>query len=212
MTTFKQQSGVEFPGWLSALGFTDESWGNDAGARATYRTAADTAQGEYAYPVVFCWCFEADPDEREMPCTPRFSAFVARTYEEFEQNDGMDIYAGEDPAACEAELRKWQAGFRPLPPLAEMIDQVKREIIHDVQAGDVPATCATYSELHDYVDANGYGGAFEFAMYGACDTTCDYWNNVTDAVDQWLRDGCLPAAVETEELMQREGRDEAGKR
>ena len=37
------------------------------------------------------------------------------------------------------------------------IDTAKGEILKDVVNGHVPATCKTFSELHDYVDANEYG-------------------------------------------------------
>ena len=46
--------------------------------------------------------------------------------------------------------------------------------------GTVPSTCASFSELHDYTDANGYGGAFERPFDN--DET-DFWNAVQDAVD-----------------------------
>ena len=42
-----------------------------------------------------------------------------------------------------------------------IVEQAKREILADVTSGTVPHTCASFSELHDYTDANGYGGAFE---------------------------------------------------
>jgi hypothetical protein len=70
--------------------------------------------------------------------------------------------------------------------LTEIIERAKREILYDVEVGIVPATCASFSELHDYVDANGYGGAFE------CDfdpTETDFWNAVQDAVDLWIKAG-----------------------
>jgi len=45
--------------------------------------------------------------------------------------------------------------------LKDVVARAQREIIDHVGAGVVPATVASFGELHDYVDANGYGGAFE---------------------------------------------------
>ena len=45
--------------------------------------------------------------------------------------------------------------------LEQAVERSKSEILGDVAEGTVPATCASYSELHDHADANGYGGAFE---------------------------------------------------
>jgi hypothetical protein len=62
--------------------------------------------------------------------------------------------------------------------LEQAIERSKSEILGDVAEGTVPATCASYSELHDYVDANGYGGAFEH----------DFDNEETDFLER--RAGC----------------------
>ena len=39
----------------------------------------------------------------------------------------------------------------------QVIEQMVREIKADINSGTVPATIASFSELHDYVDANEYG-------------------------------------------------------
>ena len=44
----------------------------------------------------------------------------------------------------------------PWTTLDHAIERSKSEILGDVAEGIIPATCASYSELHDYVDANGY--------------------------------------------------------
>src|SRR5438874_1072359 len=36
------------------------------------------------------------------------------------------------------------------------------DVTVDVKAGRVPITVRSFSQLHDYVDANGYGGAFDW--------------------------------------------------
>jgi len=70
------------------------------------------------------------------------------------------------------------------------IERAKVEILADAASGIVPRTCSSFSELHDYVDANGYGGAFEHDFDN--DET-DFWNSVQDAVDAWLKAGGLNA-------------------
>jgi hypothetical protein len=72
--------------------------------------------------------------------------------------------------------------------LEQAIERSKSEILRDVTDGTVPATCASYTELHDYVDANGYGGAFE---YDFDNEETDFWNAVQDAVDAWMKAGGL---------------------
>jgi hypothetical protein len=76
--------------------------------------------------------------------------------------------------------------------LLERIERAKREVLEDVAAGIVPATAAGFSELHDYVDANGYGGAFED---DAPDANDEIWNELQDAVDAWIRSGDMARAA-----------------
>lgn len=45
-----------------------------------------------------------------------------------------------------------------LPTPAQLADRMKSEILKDVKSAKVPATVSSFSELHDYVDANCYGG------------------------------------------------------
>ena len=42
--------------------------------------------------------------------------------------------------------------------LPATVARMKSEILADIAAGTVPASVSTFSELHDYVDANEYGG------------------------------------------------------
>lgn len=72
--------------------------------------------------------------------------------------------------------------------LKTVVERAESEILADVARGIVPATCTSFSELHDYVDANGYGGAFEHEI-GPEDV--DFWNSVQDAVDAWIKGGGL---------------------
>jgi hypothetical protein len=76
--------------------------------------------------------------------------------------------------------------------LTERIERAKREVLADVADGTVPATVQSFSELHDYVDANGYGGAFED---DAPEVNDEIWNALQDAVDAWIRSGEMALAA-----------------
>jgi hypothetical protein len=84
--------------------------------------------------------------------------------------------------------------------------QAIREIRDDVADGIVPATVASFSELHDYVDANCYGGMCEnghaFWRNGdgsggedGLDCDVDAANAVQDAVHAWIVAGGARDAI-----------------
>ena len=89
------------------------------------------------------------------------------------------------------------------PTLDESIERMKQEIIEDVKAGRVPADCPSFSALHDYVDANCYGGFCEDDVMqslldhfggrdeneGMPDDLMDYLNAAQDAIDRWIKEG-----------------------
>jgi hypothetical protein len=79
--------------------------------------------------------------------------------------------------------------------LRRVVERAKAEVLADVAAGTVPSTCASFSELHDYTDANGYGGAFERPFDNA---ETDFWNAVQDAVDAWIKQGGLTRLTDEE--------------
>jgi hypothetical protein len=83
--------------------------------------------------------------------------------------------------------------------LARVIDRAKREIMTDVYSRLVPETVESFSQLHDHVDANGYGGAF-WGIHDVEDT--DFWNAVQDAVDEWIKTGGLRIALLARTLME----------
>ena len=76
--------------------------------------------------------------------------------------------------------------------LHQVVERAKSEVLADVNAGTVPRTCASFSELHDYTDANGYGGAFERPFDN---NETDFWNAVQTAVDGWIKQGGLKACL-----------------
>ena len=73
------------------------------------------------------------------------------------------------------------------PTVGERIALAKLEIRSDVARGIVPPDVAGFSDLHDYVDANYYGGLID--DYDAVST--EEANAVQDALDKWLADGGL---------------------
>lgn len=80
------------------------------------------------------------------------------------------------------------------------IEQAKTEILADIASGSVPKSVSSFSELHDYVDANEYGGFCEdgtfdemIQVYGGRDADegmpsgmIDHLNKVQTAVGEWL--------------------------
>ena len=69
------------------------------------------------------------------------------------------------------------------------IRDMKAEILADMAAGTRPETVGSFSELHDYVDANYYGGFCE-GIRASWDT--HYFNVVSNAVSAWLEGGHVP--------------------
>ena len=70
------------------------------------------------------------------------------------------------------------------------------EIMSDVQKGIVPTNVPDFSALHDYVDANLYGGADYWPnMPSETDDEryqndfCRFWNAVQDREDAWIKAG-----------------------
>lgn len=96
--------------------------------------------------------------------------------------DSNGCYLDED---CDAE---------GIPRLTEEIavgivaGWARDQISGDINAGHVPANVGSFSELHDHVDANGYGGAFEFG-FDSSDDCLRFWNAVQGKIDDWVKDG-----------------------
>ena len=82
--------------------------------------------------------------------------------------------------------------------LDAMIAQAKREILADIEAGTVPGDVTDFSDLHQYVDANAYGGLCdEGRMWAPADadeqTKHEAWRKIGDdlhdALHAWLAAG-----------------------
>lgn len=75
---------------------------------------------------------------------------------------------------------------------AETIQRVMDEIRKDVEKGLVPGSVRSFSELHNHVDANTYGGSCDPDGPNAYDGTEEctaFWNSVQNVVDAWLTKG-----------------------
>lgn len=74
-----------------------------------------------------------------------------------------------------------------------LVDRMKAEILVDLASARVPVTVRSFSDLHDYVDANEYGGlcteACPFQPDSQHDT--DIVNKAQGIVDLWLKTRCL---------------------
>jgi hypothetical protein len=80
-------------------------------------------------------------------------------------------------------------------------EQAKQEILADMATGVVPNDVQSFSKLHDYVDANCYGGFCDdevadslIELFGGRDEhegmpqgMLDLINKVQDEVDVWLK-------------------------
>ncbi len=69
----------------------------------------------------------------------------------------------------------------------ERLALAKTEILVDISRGVVPHAIARFAELHDYVDANWYGGLFDIDFNAV--ETAEIANRLQDALDHWLRAG-----------------------
>lgn len=92
-----------------------------------------------------------------------------------------DLQTINDKAAADALVR-------------DAIHRSKREVLADIAEGTVPATVRNFSELHDHVDANEYGGLCEDERFDRIReleeaTGRNLVDEVQNAVDEWLRDG-----------------------
>jgi len=67
------------------------------------------------------------------------------------------------------------------------VDEIRVELIRDMGKGIVPQTVVDFGTLHDYVDANTYGGFCDPARradWGSADM-----NAVQNRVNAWLKAG-----------------------
>jgi hypothetical protein len=94
-----------------------------------------------------------------------------------------------------------------VPSLEQTVERMKREVLDDEAEGRFcAAEVSSFSDLHDHVDANEYGGFCEdgvadplIAHFGGRDPVhegmpdgfLDYMDKAQDAVDAWIKGGGL---------------------
>jgi hypothetical protein len=70
------------------------------------------------------------------------------------------------------------------------VERAKREILNDIRTGRVPETVSSFAELHDYLDANEYGGlTTRDDVAGTFEDYIEFGNTVQDILHQWLAAG-----------------------
>jgi hypothetical protein len=77
------------------------------------------------------------------------------------------------------------------PDLDRAFRTATEQILEDIGAGRVPADIASFSRLHDFVDANEYGDI----VAGSAESWTDFGNELQSRLDAWLKAGrpALPA-------------------
>lgn len=70
---------------------------------------------------------------------------------------------------------------------AELVKTAKDLIQDDISNGNVPAAVKSFSELHDYVDANEYFLEIEHDL--DWDTFVEVANEATEILDKWIKNG-----------------------
>lgn len=83
--------------------------------------------------------------------------------------------------------------------IARAIELGKRQIQQEIAAGRIPPTVTDFAKLHDFVDANEFGGLCEVDGEWSrlfprtndqeAEVFCEAANRVQDALDQWLGNG-----------------------
>lgn len=136
--------------------------------------------------------------------------------------EGKELRAPLSHPVFEADLEMFihRIGFVPpdhvyrdrlLPWAVEMVaGAAQAEIRQDLQQGIIPPHITSFSELHDYLDANGYGRAFEWsgpdrdvedAEY--VEAFCQFWNEVQSKIHIWIQAGGLRATAEEDSVLDR---------
>lgn len=76
---------------------------------------------------------------------------------------------------------------KDLPYYNSLLARAKKEINEDIKNGIVPKDINNFGDLHDFVDANYYGGICEDNYITSKDLVRE--NKLQDELSQWLKDG-----------------------
>jgi len=66
-----------------------------------------------------------------------------------------------------------------------ILNQAKKEILSDIKEGIVPDTVTSFSDLHDYVDANYYGGFCDENYEASKDF--EFEDEIQTKLDEWIK-------------------------
>lgn len=66
-----------------------------------------------------------------------------------------------------------------------IIERAKAEIVSDICSKNVPDTITSFAELHEFCDANAYGGLID----GQFDDIINIGNIVQEELDKWISTG-----------------------
>lgn len=171
---YQEHPTIAIPASLQRSGWEDRSWHNDVCAKSDYELDPKTQE---CFRV---WVAEENASEREYPDSFRFLLEHVRNEDEDTNGEALELYQGDS----EADLQ-----------LAIVLARAKWEIRRDIKAGYLPVHPKDFSELHNHVDANGYGGAFDGDaphMDSTLDVDSVFWDAVQSQIDQWIKAG-MPA-------------------
>ncbi len=74
-----------------------------------------------------------------------------------------------------------------LSDLPVLVARMREEILEDMISGRVPKNVTSFSELHDHVDANCYGGLCTMQLDIQDEGTMKIVNAAQDSVSEWLK-------------------------
>lgn len=189
LTHYREWDTIVVPEFLATPAWGDRSYHNDLCASSVTRVTTGYLR---------VWVEHVERDKREHPAEPRFYVDFGATEDDL-FSEAISLFRTES----EEELRTWLEKFIADPDLAkvakdqllfQVTEQAKHEVRREVEAGRIPNTVTSFSDLHDYCDANGFGGAFD-GVHDAADT--DFWNAVQGAVDLWIKAGALKDIEQT---------------
>lgn len=69
----------------------------------------------------------------------------------------------------------------------EIIEKAKSEILNDIKEGIVSNTISSFSELHDFVDANYYGGFCDDGYEASKNFNFEF--KIQEDLDAWIKNG-----------------------
>lgn len=79
--------------------------------------------------------------------------------------------------------------------LAATIARMRAELLADVLGGAVPPSVRSFADVHEHVDGNEYGGLCEDGFDPSSEEDARFVSRVQSALDAWIRDGGLRAAL-----------------